>query len=175
MRSSLGLKTPSCSDLISCDGTHCSSPWAGSRQESTGRPAAAGAWKWSIPPCHIFLLGSHSWGARPRFPPVSASGPTTHSRRSFCCSFPTTLAVFFFPATKWTDQVPTECQTLTGLISWLCKLMAIILCSGRHWKHHSNNIQSLSSYVPTSQINDQYFVLCMFRQKTNNELVAGGP
>lgn len=54
--SSHGLKTPSCSDLISCDVTTLLEPLSREQTDSTGR-LAAGGWKWSIPPCHIFLLG----------------------------------------------------------------------------------------------------------------------
>lgn len=102
-----------------------------------------------------------------RFPPVLARAAQQHVHvGAAAAAFSHNAGSFSFPPTKWTDQVPTECQTLTGLVWWPCKLTAIILCSGRHWNRHSNNVQSWSSYVPASQINDQYFVLCMSRTIT---------
>lgn len=93
------------------------------------------------------------------FPPLSASEPITHLRRSFS-------AVFSFPSTKWTNRVPTECKTLIGLIWWLCKLMATFCVQediqNTFWSTTAIS-KILALMVHRHKGKDQYVVLCMFR------------
>lgn len=121
-------------DQLSCDALL--EPLSREHTHSTGRHAAAGVVSRTIPPCHIFLLGQHNWGA------MRAREPITHLWRSFCCF---TLALFPFHLSR-----P---ETATGLIKWLCKFMAVC-CSQEDVQNIDDwllKYSSLSSYVPSSQ------------------------